>query len=472
MSTTDVPTGGPLTGASGASGSGGFAGSGGGWVGPDGRVARTDRPVWWSNWAGNQRCRVPVLRPTTEAELCRLVARAAAQGRAVKAVGAGHSFTDIALTDGVLVDLSAYGRVLSVDRDACRVTVQAGIRLRDLSAELWVHGLALENLGDIDVQSVAGATATATHGTGLGFRNLSSAIVGLRVVDGHGEVLECSADREPAVFAAARAGLGALGVLSTVTLRVVPAFHLHAVEEPRRVDEVLEDFDDLVRRHDHFEFFWVPGTGWALTKANRRNHEPPAPRPRWDEFVQDRFGPNLAFGLVNRIGTLRPSLLPRLGRLLPSAGRVEYNDRSYRVFASPRDVRFVEMEYSVPLEATVEAVQRVRRIVGDLGHPVSFPVEVRAVRGDDITLSTASGRDSGYVAVHMYRDMPHEPYFRRVEAALEDLGGRPHWGKLHHRTAADLAPAYAGWDDFLAVREQMDPGRTFRNAYLTRVLGP
>ncbi|MFZ4516914.1 MAG: D-arabinono-1,4-lactone oxidase [Microthrixaceae bacterium] len=458
MSTTDVPTGGPLTGASGASG--------------PGRGGGSERPVWWSNWAGNQRCRVPVLRPTTEAELCRIVALAAEQGRAVKAVGAGHSFTDIALTDGVLLDLSAYGRVLSVDRDACRVTVQAGIRLRELSAALWARGLALENLGDIDVQSVAGATATATHGTGLGFRNLSSAIVGLRIVDGRGEVVECSADRHPEVFAAARAGIGALGVLSTVTLRVVPAFHLHAVEEPRRVDEVLEAFDDLVRDHDHFEFFWVPGTGWALTKTNRRNHEPPAPRSRWDEFVQDRWGPNLAFGLVNRLGTLRPSALPRLSRLLPSSGRVEYNDRSYRVFASPRDVRFVEMEYSVPLAATVEAVQRVRRIVGELGHPVSFPVEVRAVRGDDITLSTASGRDSGYVAVHMYRDMPHEPYFRRVEAALSELDGRPHWGKLHHRTAADLAPVYPGWDGFLALRDRMDPDRTFRNAYLTRVLGP
>jgi L-gulonolactone oxidase len=257
-----------------------------------------------------------------------------------------------------------------------------------------------------------------------------------------------------------------------VTLQVEPAFHLHAVEEPRRVDEVLEDFDDLLRAHDHYEFFWVPGTGWALTKANRRNHEPPAPRSSWDELLQDRLWSNTMFGAVNRVGTLRPSLLPRLGRLIPGAGRVEYNDRSYRVFASPRTVRFVEMEYAVPLEATVTAVQRVRELVAGLGYPVSFPVEVRAVRGDDIPLSTASGRDTGYVAVHMYRGMPFEEYFRGVEAIMRDLDGRPHWGKLHWRTPDDLAPAYPGWDAFQAVRARLDPHGVFENAATRRVLGP
>jgi FAD-linked oxidoreductase len=413
-----------------------------------------------------------VVRPTTEGELRRIVGQAALDGRRVKAVGAGHSFTDVALTDGVIVDLRDQGRVLAVDREACTVTVQAGIRLHDLSRFLWSRGLALTNLGDIDVQSVAGATSTATHGTGLGFRNLSSAIVGMRLIDGRGEVHQLDAVTDADAFAAARVGVGALGLLSTVTLQVEPAFHLHAVEEPRRIDEVLESFDHLVRIHDHYEFYWVPHTRWALTKANRRNHEPAAPGPALRTFLQSEVYDNAVFGAVNRIGRARPSLLPRLGRMIPSTGRTERNDRSYRVFASPRRVRFLEMEYAVPLEHTVEALQRVRSIADGLGTPVSFPVEVRAVQGDDIPLSTASGRDTGYVAVHMYRGMPYERYFREVEAAMRELDGRPHWGKLHWRTAEDLAPAYPRWAEFQAVRDRLDPDRTFANAATTRVLGP
>lgn len=434
-------------------------------------VASEPKVRVWSNWAGNQRCRVPVMRPTSEPELCRIVADAASAGLTVKAVGAGHSFTDTALTDGILLDLADYGRILEVDREACTVTVQAGARLRAISEFLWARGLAFANLGDIDVQSLAGATATATHGTGLSFGNLSSGIVAMRLIDGSGQVLECSADQNPQVLATARVGVGALGLVSTITLRVVPAFQLHAVEEPRRVDEVLEDFDALIRNHDHYEFFWVPHTGWALTKSNRRNHEAPAPRSRLAEFRQDELWTNYGFEVLNRIGTWRPSLIPRLSRLIPSSGRVEYNDRSYRVFASPRKVRFVEMEYAIPLEAAVEGLQRLRALVDGLGIPISFPVEVRAVAADDIPLSTASGRDTAFIAVHMYRSMPHEAYFHGFEAIMADLDGRPHWGKMHYRTAADLAPAYPRWDEFQSVRARLDPHGVFQNAYTRRVLG-
>ena len=425
----------------------------------------------WSNWAGNQRSLAAVLRPTTEAELRRIVVEAAESGHRVKAVGAGHSFTDVALSDHVMVDLSEYGRILGIDDTAGEVTVQAGCRLHDLSRELWRHGLALENVGDIDVQTVAGATATATHGTGLAFGNLSSTIVALRLVDGRGEVVELDARHDADLFAAARVGVGALGLLSTVTLRVVPAFHLHAVEEPRRIDEVIESFDEVVAANDHFEFFWVPHTGWALTKTNRRNLDPLEPRSARDEYVQDRLLSNYAFEAVNRIGSWRPSLIPRLGHLLPSPGRVEYNDRSYRVLSTPRLVKFVEMEYAVPLEATMEALAGVRRVVNGLDMPVSFPVEVRTVAGDDIALSPASGRATGYLAVHVYRGTPYETYFRRVESVMRELGGRPHWGKLHNRTAEDLAPAYPRWDEFRTARQRLDPNGVFETAAVRRLFG-
>jgi len=349
--------------------------------------------------------------------------------------------------------------------------VEAGITLRRLNRELAARGLALENLGDIAYQSLAGAAATATHGTGARFRNLSSQIVGLRLIAGDGSVLDCSPDERTEVWSAARVGLGVLGLVSTVTLQCVPAFNLHAVEEARPVDEVLEDLDGLVDGNDHFELFWIPGTRWALTKTNRRTHEPARPRPRWQAFRNEVLYDNLAFGAMLRVGRRRPDLIPRLARHIPSAGRQEYVERSDRVFASARLVRFLEMEYAVPRDAFRSAFDQVRGLVARMG-PIGFPVECRFVAGDDIPLSTASGRDTAYIAVHTAIGAPHHEYFSAVEAVMDEHDGRPHWGKLHFRTAVALAPRYPRWDDFQGVRAELDPAGLFANPYTDRVLGP
>ena len=427
----------------------------------------------WTNWARNQSCSpAAVRRPATEAELVQLLKQAAANGQRVKAVGAGHSFTSIACTDGVLVDLGGYGRVLRHDAAFDQVTVEAGIPLHRLSDELDARGLALENMGDIDRQSISGATQTATHGTGLRFRNLSAQIVGMRLVTADGSVLECSASENADVFDAARVGLGALGLVSTVTLQCVRAFRLHAVEEPAPVDDVLRDLDDLVEANDHFEFYWVPHTRWALTKRNRRTDEPARPRTRVREWVDDVALNNYAFGVLCRIGRWRPSLIPRLAKVIPNAGRLDYVDRSDRVFTSPRRVRFWEMEYGVPREALPEALNRVRRLVDEMGTPLSFPVEVRVVAPDEIPLSTAHGRETGYIAVHVYRGSPYDAYFAGVERIMDSYGGRPHWGKMHFQRAETLAARYPRWDDFQRVRARLDPEGRFANPYLDRVLGP
>ncbi len=426
----------------------------------------------WRNWAGNQHCAPhAVERPTTEAELIAVVERAAAAGRGVKAVGAGHSFTAVACTDGHLVDLSGYDRVLAADPAAHRVTVEAGITLHRLNGELASRGLALENLGDIAYQSVAGAIATATHGTGIAFGGLATTVVGLRLVTGDGTVVDCSPDAERAVWTAARVGVGALGVVSRVTLQCVPAFNLHAVEEARPVDEVLDDLDALVDGNDHFEFFWIPGTRWALTKRNRRTSEPARPRRRWQAFRSDVVADNLAFGAMLRVGRHRPDWVPRIARRIPSAGRQDYVERSDRVFASPRLVRFLEMEYAVPREAFPSAFAAVRALERRIGVPVGFPVECRFTAGDDIPLSTASGRDTAYIAVHVGTGAPHDQYFTGVEAIMDEHDGRPHWGKLHYQRAATLAPRYPRWDDFQAVRARLDPAGRFANPYTDRVLG-
>jgi FAD-linked oxidoreductase len=427
----------------------------------------------WSNWGRNQQCSpLAIRRPTSEDELVALVEEAADADHRLKVVGAGHSFTSIACTDGVLVDLAGYGRLLDHDASANTVTVEAGIPLHRLCDELDGIGLAMQNMGDINQQTIAGATQTATHGTGLRFGNLSSQIVGLRLVTADGSVLDCSADRNPGVFDAARVGLGALGILSTVTLQCSPAFRLHAIEEPRPVDDVLADLDALVEDNDHFEFFWVPHTRWALTKRNRRTAEPAQPRGRVKQWVDDIAVTNLAFGTMCRLGRRWPGAIPRLAKMIPSSGRVEYTDRSDRVFTSPRLVRFWEMEYAIPRPALAEALDRVRALVTQLGTPLSFPVEVRVTGADDIPLSTAHGRETAYIAVHVYRGTPFDAYFSGVERIMDDYGGRPHWGKMHFQSHETLASRYPRWDDFRKVRATLDPSCRFANPYLDRVLGP
>jgi L-gulono-1,4-lactone dehydrogenase len=400
-----------------------------------------------------------------------IVRSAAATGRRVKAVGAGHSFTGIACTDGVLVDLRDYHEVVDHDPAANTVTVQSGITLADLSEQLHQRGLALENMGDIDRQTIAGAIATATHGTGTGYRGLAAQVVGLRLVTGEGEVLECSESTNADVLRVARVGLGALGVVSTLTISCVPAFTLRAVEEPLPVDEVVADFDGFMDQADHVEFYWVPHTRWALTKKNSRTDEPGVSRSRVKEFVDDIVLANVAFGALCRVGRRFPRTIPKLSKIIPGTGRLDYVDRSDRVFTSPRRVRFVEMEYAIPRQTVPEALLRVRKLVDRLGMPISFPVEVRVSASDDIPLSTAFGRDTGYVAVHVYRGTPYDAYFSGVEEIMDSYGGRPHWGKLHFQTADTLADRYPAWDEFAALRRRLDPERRFANPYLDRVLG-
>jgi L-gulono-1,4-lactone dehydrogenase len=391
----------------------------------------------------------------------------------VRAVGAGHSFSDIACSDGLMLSLERLAAILDIDRTSGLVRVQAGITIRELSRRLLPHGLSLENLGDVDVQSIAGAISTATHGTGARLRNISAQVQEIKLMLADGSTLECSAEQESEVFRAARVGLGALGVIAEVTLRCVPAFTLRGVDAPAPLGETLERFEQLALANDHFEFFVFPHSGMALTRTNNRSEDSPRPRSRRSAYASDVLLTNHAFGLICRAGRRFPSCIPQLNRLVTRlAGSSERVDRSAAIFASPRLVRFTEMEYAVPRGRTVEAVRAIMRLIEERGFAVPFPIEVRTVAPDDAFLSTAAGRESGFVAVHMFRGMAWEPYFRAVEAIMESLDGRPHWGKRHFQTAATLRPRYPDWDRFQAVRERLDPDGRFANAWTDRVLGP
>ncbi len=430
-------------------------------------------PTAWSNWAGNQRSTaIRVTRPRTVDDVVEAVRVAATAGSTIRAVGSGHSFTGAALTDGHRLDLSGLDTGVTVDTARRLVTVPAGMTLHALNELLATHGLALPNLGDIDAQTVAGALSTGTHGTGARLGCLSTFVTALTLVTGTGDVLHCSADAHRDAFAAARVGLGAVGVLVEVTLRCVDAFVLRAHERPAALSDVLADLPGLVGQHDHVEFYWFPYTARVQVKTNDRVSADDRPLPRWRGWLDDEFLANTVFAGACRLGRAAPSLVPGISAVSARAlTERTYTGRSDRVFCTPRRVRFLEMEYALPRATLPEALAALRGIVDRLPFKVLFPVEVRFSAADDIWLSHGYGRDSVYLAIHQYVGMPFEPYFRAFEKVATELDGRPHWGKLHYRDAASLAPAYPKFSDFLTLRDRLDPHRVFTNPYLKQVLG-
>ena len=429
--------------------------------------------MMWSNWAGNQSATArTVVEPATVDETVASVEAARTAGRRIKPVGSGHSFTDIARTDDHRVDLAKLAGLVWIDRAQRLVTVRAGTRLRALNQLLASHGLAMPNLGDIDAQTIAGALSTGTHGTGAGYGCLSTFVEALTLVTGTGEVLHCSADEHPDVFAAARVGLGALGIIVDLTLRCDESYTLQAHERPAPLDTVLAELPTLISENDHFEFYWFPYTDRVQVKVNNRVPTDDRPLPRFRGWLDDEFLSNTVFEGACRLGRSLPGLVPTISSISARAlSERIYTGRSDRVFCTSRRVRFTEMEYGLPRAALPEALTALRRLVDGLPFKVLFPVEVRFTAPDDIWLSHGYQRESVYLAIHQYAGMPYEPYFRAFEEVAKGLDGRPHWGKLHYRDAESLAPAYPRFADFLAVRDRLDPDRIFANDYTERVLG-
>lgn len=437
------------------------------------RAAGTSGPTAWRNWAGNVSATpARVVTPGSVGELRQAVRRAAEDGLRVKAVGTGHSFTAAAATDGLLVRPQALAGIRELDRAAGTVTVAAGTVLGDLNRALAREGLSLTNMGDIMEQTVSGATSTGTHGTGRDSASIAAQIRGLELVTAAGELLTCSEKENPEVFAAARLGIGALGIVTAITFAVEPVFFLTAREEPMGFDRVTAEFDQHVAENEHFEFYWFPHTGNCNTKRNNRSQGPAAPPGAVSAWIEDELLSNGLFQAVNSLGRAVPATIPAIARVASRALSARtYTDIPYKVFTSPRRVRFVEMEYALPREHLVEALRELRAMVDRSGLRISFPVEVRTAPADDITLSTASGRETAYIAVHMYKGTPYQAYFTAAERIFTAHGGRPHWGKVHTRDAAYFAEVYPRFGEFTALRDRLDPGRLFGNDYLRRILG-
>jgi FAD-linked oxidoreductase len=430
----------------------------------------------WQNWGRSESVRPQyILRPTSVEEVQDAIRFARELGLPVKAIGAGHSFTSIAAAPGVQLDLAGLDGLLEVDASTGRARIAAGTNLYQLPALLAPHGLAMENLGDIDRQTIAGATSTGTHGTGSAFRGIAAQIAALTLVTADGSVLRISETENADLLPAARLGLGALGVIVDITVQCVPAFALHAVERPEPLASVVDNFEARAAAVDHFEFYWFPHTETVLTKTNTRLPadaalQPLGPARRW---VDDTLMANGLFAATCATGRALPWAIPGINRLATRlTGNREFTDVSTSVFTTQRSVRFREMEYALPRAAVPQALRDIRQLISSRGWKISFPIEVRAAAADNLWMSTAYGRETGYIAVHRYWREDYREYFAAVERIMRQFDGRPHWGKIHTLNSTVLGGIYPHHGDFVALRDRLDPDRTFANPYLTRTLGP
>ncbi len=426
----------------------------------------------WTNWSGYVECpRTTVVTPDSGAQLAQVLAGAARDGQPVRMVGAGHSFSPLVASEGVIVSLDKLQGVIDVDAHTRVARVHAGTRLYALGAALAQRGLAMENLGDINVQSIAGATSTGTHGTGIGFGNLATQIAALKFVTADGREVVASPTENPQLFDGGRIALGSLGVLTELSLRLVPAFRLRLERGKMDLEDCLAEAGALVAANRSFEFYWLPHTESVLTKTWNVTDEP-VDRMGVGRWVSDVLMENAAFGLLCDLGKAVPSWCPALSRFCAAMlSHSEQVDASWSMLSTVRSVRFNEMEWSLPAARGADALREIKALIARREFPLMFPLEYRWVRGDDIWLSPNHGRDSVHISVHQYRGMPFEGYFEAVQAICLNHGGRPHWGKVHSLKAAQLARLYPRWDDFLALRERMDPAGRFLTPYLRELLG-
>lgn len=413
---------------------------------------------------------VRYVQPAREEELVKFILQSREAGQAVRVIGAGHSWPPLVETSGVLLRLDRMQGLISVSPSEQLATVWAGTRLHRALGLLWREGFSLGNQGDIDRQSIAGAFSTGTHGTGKEFGVLATQVAHYRFVDGRGRIHDVYPDTQPELFRALQVSLGLLGVITQVTLRVEPRYWLRLTKRIEPLETALARSWEYLDRYRHFEFFWFPYSDQAAVKLTERS-ERPGRVPLWRKWFIDGLWENGAFWAVNKLAQVSPSRSPGIcrfaGRSMSEEVRV---DRAYRVFASPRWVRFREMEYGVPAEVGPEVLREIRRWIEKHQPAVSFPLEYRYVKGDDIPLSPAYGGDRVFIAVHMYYRMPHAAYFKGIEEIFQAYEGRPHWGKMHTASLDYLLRVYPELPRFLALRAQYDPEGVFVNSYLKQLL--
>ncbi|KAJ1964501.1 D-arabinono-1,4-lactone oxidase [Dispira parvispora] len=432
----------------------------------------------YSNWAKTFTCRPEVYHePKTEEDIVGIIRQARQEKRTVKVFGAGHSPSDLPCCEGYMLNMDKMNRVLEVDTEMCTITVEAGMRLQELNAVLHKHGMALSVLGAISEQSIAGAIATATHGTGTQFNTLSSMVQWIRLINGKGEIMECSSTLQPELFAAARCHLGALGIITQVTLQCEKAFRLESQQRPVAYEDMVNHFDELVESAEHVKFLWFPYhdrvTICQLNRTSAPKELPVAPPLVIQNQQRVEYEMNLYKCRFN------PNLLPEVEQQYwdrHMAQPIRAVDDSFRLFNF--DCMFLQYtsEWAVPRDDATRALAQVKNLISKARYPIHFPIEVRVVKHDDIWLSPCYQRDTCYIGVVIYKPfnapVPYRNLLEDYEQVMRAHNGRPHWAKYHCMTYEDLAATYPKLDSFMRVRLSMDPDNLFMNDYLKRHLLP
>lgn len=412
-----------------------------------------------------------ILYPGSESEIQQLVRQAAENRQQIRIIGTGHSFNPLWVTEDILISLDAYQGLVSVDAASGQVVVKGGTKLHQLGALLFEQGLAMENMGDIDAQSIAGTISTGTHGTGLGFGTISTQVRAIRMVNGKGEVVQCSPTEQAELFKAAQVSLGTLGVITEITLQCVPAYKLELWSRKEELSTVLDTWTDRHRNNRNFEFYWFPYTRQAWTKtANLADEQPD--KVGMANYFTEYFLENYVFKVLCEAAARFPALNQSVSQIsvssIPTVRKVYH---SHKVYATQRLVRFHELEYNIPLEAHQTVFKEIRRTIQKRNFQIHFPIENRVVKGDDAWLSPAYQRDSAYIACHVYHKKDWQAYFQAMEEIFLAHDGRPHWGKMHTLEAGQLAERYPRFGDFQKQRATQDPEGLFLNGYLRDLLG-
>ncbi|WP_299105708.1 D-arabinono-1,4-lactone oxidase [uncultured Tenacibaculum sp.] len=420
------------------------------------------------NWAENVLWTPSkIATPSTEEEIQQLVLKAINDQKKIRVIGSGHSFTALCSTNEVLVSLDNYQGKIHIDKEKNIATVKAGTKLSLLGELLFEEGLAMENLGDINVQSIAGAISTGTHGTGVQLKSISNQVIGLKFINGKGEIITCSATQNTELYKAAQVSLGCLGIITEVTLQCVPTYKLKLQNKKENLDDVLATLDERNSQNRNFEFYWIPYTNTAWTKTSNivEDSEPDKVNffNYWTEFVLE----NYVFKVFCEYARLFPSQNKTVANITAaSITNVKKVYHSHKVYATQRLVKFHEMEYNIPAEAYKDVFKDVKKIVNSRKFNIHFPIENRWVKGDDVFMSPAYGRDSAYIACHVYNKKECVSYFKALEEVFRAYDGRPHWGKMNTISPQDVQTMYPKFDAFLKLRKEHDPENIFVNTYL------
>ncbi|SMO39254.1 D-arabinono-1,4-lactone oxidase [Melghirimyces algeriensis] len=425
-----------------------------------------------TNWSGSVRFSPhQSTQPVSEEDVVTLVKQARKLGSSIRVMGSGHSFTPLIETDAILVSFDQLQGLDDVDANKRLSSVWAGTKLKALGELLFQKGCSLENLGDINTQSIAGAVSTGTHGTGTRFGNLSDQLESITLVTADGKIRTCSREKDEELFHATRVSLGSLGLITRMQMRVEPCYRLHYKSQRLPLQTVLDRLEEFKTKNRHFEFFWFPYTETTQCKFMNKTNLPPTKRNGWSAFNKWVLE-NGAFWCLSEVARQ----IPRFSRWvsqISAKGVPQFEEvgESHALFTTPRLVRFNEMEYSIPAEALPSVIEEICRLFHKRPFYVHFPIEVRFVKRDDIWLSPAYQRNSAFIAIHMYKGMPYQEYFHAMEQIFLQYDGRPHWGKTHSLEVEELRRRYPRWDDFQRIRQQLDPDGMFLNPYLKRLFG-